>query len=438
MPRHTMAGLKALRPWALALLTTCGAAGIATPQEPPAAKKQTVTVWFHAGVGNTLMKVMEANIQDFQKSQDRYQIEMTLVPEGTYTDRILAAGKTGDLPCLLFFDGPLVANLAWLGYLQPIDRFVSKQLKADFLSSVIAQGTYQEKLYTLGIYDSGLAMYANRKYLRAAGVRVPTVAQPWNLAEFEAALEKLAAVPGVAYPLDMKINYGRGEFFTYGFSPILQSFGGDLIDRQSYRSAKGVLDGPQSVAAMKRFQSWFQKGWANPKPAGDTDFPSGKAALSWVGHWLYNKYAEALGQDLVVIPMPDFGHGPKTGLGTWNFGIPSSCQDPRGSWAFLESLLQPDNVARWTDIHGGVPARKSALAQSKLYRPAGPLHLYVQQIEKGWAVPRPPTPAYGAITKAFAEAVDHIIQGADVQTELSQAATKIDQDIQAHNGYPAR
>jgi multiple sugar transport system substrate-binding protein len=455
MPRNTTTGIHALRSLVLALLTICGAAGATTSQESPAdgtappplmaqapaaaaTKKQTVTVWFLAGVGNDLMKAMELNIQEFLKSQGTYLVEMTLVPEGVYTDRILAAGKTGDLPCLLFFDGPLVSSLAWLGYLQPIDRFVSKKLKADFLPSLVEQGTYNGKLYTVGNYDSGLAMYANRKYLQAAGVRIPTVERPWNLTEFEAALEKLAAVPGVAYPLDMKINYGRGEFFTYAFSPILQSFGGDLIDRRTYQSAKGVLDGPQSVAAMKRFQSWFQKGWANPKPVGDTDFPSGKAALSWVGHWQYQKYAEALGSDLIVIPMPDFGKGPKTGLGTWNFGITSTCHNPEGSWALVESILHPDNVVRWTDIHSGVPSRKSAMEKSRLYRPGGPLNIYVQQIEKGWTVPRPPTPAYGAITKAFAEAVDHIIQGADVQTELSQAAVRIDQDIQAHNGYPPR
>jgi multiple sugar transport system substrate-binding protein len=378
---------------------------------------------------------MELNLQDFNKEQDTYSVEMTLVPEGTYTDRILTAGQTGDLPCLLFFDGPMVSNLAWLGYLQPIDHFVSEEMKADFLPSIIAQGTYNKQLYTLGIYDSGLAIYGNRKHLEAAGVRIPTIEQPWDLAEFEAALEKLAAVPGVEYPLDMKINYGRGEWFTYGFSPILQSFGGDLIDRNTYQSAKGVLDGPQSIAAMTRFQSWFQKGWANPNPAGDTDFPEGKAALSWVGHWIYGTYADALGDDLVVIPMPDFGTGPKTGLGTWNFGIPSSCQNPEGSWALLEYMLRPDKILRWTSIHPGVPARKSALTQSELYKPGGPLNVYVQQIEAGWAVPRPLTPAYAVITKAFAEAVDNIIRGADVQTELTKAAEKIDQDIQAHSGY---
>ena len=437
MMRSKIVGLNALR-LMVALFMVYGSAG-AAPASPAlaAAKKQIVTVWFNAGVGNAL-KAMEINIQDFQKDQDTYQVEMTLVPEGGYTDRILAAGKTGDLPCLLFFDGPMVSNLAWLGYLQPIDRFVSKKLRSDFLPSIIDQGTYSGKLYTLGIYDSGLAIYGNRKHLQAAGVRIPTVEQPWSLAEFEGALEKLAAVPGVEYPLDMKINYGRGEFFTFGFSPILQSFGGDLIDRRTFQTAQGVLNGPQSVAAMKRFQSWFQKGWANPKPPGDTDFPSGKAALSWAGHWIYGKYADALGNDLVVIPMPDFGKGPKTGLGTWNFGISSSCRDPAGSWALLEYILRPDKIGRWTGMHPGVPARKSALASSKLYGPGGPLNIYVQQIEKGWAVPRPPTPAYAAITKAFAEAVDNIIQGADVQSELTKAATKIDQDIQTHNGYPAR
>ena len=78
---------------------------VAPASSPKAAsKKQPVTVWFNAGVGNAL-KAMEINVQDFQKDQNTYQVEMTLVPEGTYTDRIFAAGKAGDLPCLLFFDG---------------------------------------------------------------------------------------------------------------------------------------------------------------------------------------------------------------------------------------------------------------------------------------------------------------------------------------------
>ena len=422
-----------------AMLVAMTAAMMALGQPAGAAPtKRIIAVWFNAGVGNAL-KAMELNIKDFHKAQDTYEVEMTLVPEGAYTDRILAAGETGDLPDLLFFDGPMVAYLAWLGYLQPIDRFVSKEMKADFLPSIIAQGTYNKHLYTLGIYDSSLALYGNRTYLAKAGVRIATVAQPWDLAEFEAALARLTALDEVDYALDMKINYGCGEFYTFGFSPIVQSFGGDLINRTTYQSAKGVLDGPRSVEALQRFQGWFQKGWANPGPAGDDDFyGKRKAALSWVGHWIYSKHAETLGDDLVLIPMPDFGNGPKTGMGAWNWGISSTCRHPEDAWTFLEFILRPDKVLRWTNLHPGVPARKSALARAALYKPDGPLHVYVQQIEAGWAVPRPVTPAYAAVTKAFAEAIEKIVQCTDVQTALTKAAENIDEDIQHHQGYPAR
>jgi multiple sugar transport system substrate-binding protein len=61
--------------------------------------------------------------------------------------------------------------------------------------------------------------------------------------------------------------------------------------------------------------------------------------------------------------------------------------------------------------------------------------LLVQQLKSERAIPSPNTPAYTVISKAFAEAVDNIIQGADVTSELTRAALTIDQDINAHNGY---
>ena len=220
-------------------------------------------------------------------------------------------------------------------------------------------------------------------------------------------------------------------------SPILQSFGGDLIDRSDYQSAGGTLDGAASVEGMTHFQQWFDNGWANAAPAGDDDFYGSKtAALSWVGHWMYNGHAEALSDDLVLLPMPDFGNGPATGMGSWNWGITSSCDNPEGAWAFLEHLVSTEEILRMTDANGAVPARVSALAQSDLYGPDGPLSLFVQQLQNGVAVPRPITPAYATITSVFAEAIDNIIAGADVQEELSKAAQKIDQDIEDNQGYP--
>jgi multiple sugar transport system substrate-binding protein len=64
------------------------------------------------------------------------------------------------------------------------------------------------------------------------------------------------------------------------------------------------------------------------------------------------------------------------------------------------------------------------------------LRLFADQLENGFGVPRPQTPAYPIITAAFAEAVQNIISGADVQAELDKAVRAIDRDIEDNRGYP--
>jgi multiple sugar transport system substrate-binding protein len=282
-----------------------------------------------------------------------------------------------------------------------------------------------------------LGIWGNKAYLEKAGVRIPTgVKDAWTREEFDDALAKLKALPEVEYPLDLKINYGVGEWYPYGLAPILQSFGGDLIDRSDYQSAEGVLNGPEAIEAMTWFQNLFKQGYVNPEPAGDDSFYGTKtAALSLVGNWMWVPHKEALGDDLLLLPMPKFGPRHVTGMGTWNWGITSSCPNPDAAWKFLEFLHTPESILKVTEVMGSVPSRNSAAAQSDLYKEGGPLHLYIQQLNT-IALERPVTPAYPTISQAFAEAVANIVAGADVKTQLDNAVQRIDQDIQDNEGYP--
>jgi multiple sugar transport system substrate-binding protein len=403
-----------------------------------ASSEETVSVWFHSGKGEE-RQALDAQVADFNEANaGEVQIELVNLPEGSYNEQVQAAALANDLPCLLDFDGPFVYNYAWSGYLMPLDQYMSDELKADFLPSIIDQGMYAGKLYSLGTFDSGLAIWGNKAYLEKAGVRIPKgLDDAWTGEEFMEVLEKLQALDEVEYALDMKMNYGIGEWFTYGFSPILQSFGGDLIDRSTYQSAEGVLNGPEAVEGMTYFQELFKKGYANPNPAGDDDFYGRKiAALAYVGHWMWGPHSEGLGDDLVLLPMPNFGGKAVTGMGSWNWGLTSACQNPDAAWKVLEYLISPDEILRMTNANGAVPARKSAVAKSELYGEEGALNLFVQQLEGGVALPRPVTPAYPVITQAFAEAVQNIVAGADVKAELDNAVKKIDQDIEDNQGYP--
>jgi multiple sugar transport system substrate-binding protein len=415
-----------------ALLLGLGDFSAIAASAPPA----PISVWTRAIFNTEEGKVILGAAASFNRSQHAYRVEVFSSSYRNYGEWVKSVGITGSLPCVLEIDGPYVAEFAWTGYLQSLDAFVTHEMRADLLPSIIAQGSYAGHLYSLGQFDSGLGLWANRRYLTAAHVRIPTVAQPWILAEFEQAMQKLAGLKGVDYPLNLALYSGTNEFYTYAFLPILAGFGGDLIDRRTYRSAKGVLDGPQSVAAMKRFQDWFRRGWTLAVFDRTDDFERGRTALSWTGHWKYGDYRAALGDDLVLLPLPNFGRGIKTGMGSWGWGITSTCQDPAGAWAFLAYLLTTKEILYMTNVNGAVPARWSALAQSPLYGDRGRLEVFSQQLASGAGVSRPTTPGYGAISKAFSDAVGSIITGADVQSALSRAADAINSDIAANRGYP--
>jgi multiple sugar transport system substrate-binding protein len=401
------------------------------------AQEATIKVWHHSGQGGE-REAMNASVKAFNTANNGVNVELVTLPEGSFNDQVNAAALADKLPCVLDFDGPNTYNYAWSGKLVPMDKYVTDADKANILPSIISQGTYNGKLYSLGQFDSGLAIWGNKALLSKAGVRIPKgIKDAWSRIEFDGALRKLKA-SGVAFPLDMKFNYGVGEWYTYGFSPILQSFGGDLINRNGYQKSEGTINGAASVRAMTYLQNLVKNGYVNIKPNGDGEFVEKKVALSYVGHWTYNDYKKALGEDLILLPMPRFGTKAVTGSGSWNFGITSDCKNQDGAAKFIKFLMSDSEVARAADASGAVPATKSALKKDKRFADGGPLAIFQDQLEAGVARVRPVTPAYPTITAAFAEAMQKIVTGANVKAELDIAAKKIDQNISDNKGYPSK
>lgn len=415
-----------------------GAAGASCDGE---VEVSTIEAWAHEGSEADAYRQMVDDFNATVGAEMGLTVNLTLIPEGQYTDQVNAAAAAGDLPALLDFDGPNLANLAWSGHIVSLEECIPGDVRDNLLPSIVAGGSYQGDLYSVGSFDSGLGMYAWRSALEQVGARIPTGPDDaWTAEETEQILRDLQAA-GFESPLDIKIWYGtQGEWMTYGFSPITQSAGGDLIDRDTLK-ADGVLNAPEVVEALTTFQSWAEQGLIDTDAADDTNFTSGQAPISWVGHWMYNPYKEAVGDDLIVMPLPDFGDGTKTGMGSWAWAITSAGADvdPDAAWEFIEFAISDESVLKITDVNGAVPSTKSALAQSANYAEGGPLELFVEQLEGApeIAVPRPITPGYPTVTSEFWGAMDEILLGADVQQALDDAAAAIDADVDANEGYPA-
>jgi multiple sugar transport system substrate-binding protein len=398
-----------------------------------------VTFWYHSSAeSNAEVAVIREQIAEFNRTNAEHTVKLLTLPEGSYDLNVFIHSLASDLPDLLDFDGPNIANYVWMGHLQPLDDLIKPEVLDNLLPSIRRQGLYppDQKIYSVGTYDSGLALWGNKQLLEQAGVRIPTsLDDAWEMKEFEQILAKLAKSSGVKYPLDMKLNYGQGEWFTYGLSPLIQSMGGDLIDRREWK-ANGRLDSEGSIRALRKLQTWKDRGWILPADRGDTPFYQDKnVALSFVGHWMWDTHKKALGDDLVLIPMPKFGQEHITGMGSWNYGISRNAKNPEGAAAFLEFLLEDEQVLKMTNANGAIPATKTALQKSeKFASPGAPLYIYAQQLQD-IALNRPNHPAYPTITNAFSRAVADILMDKDVAKTLNNAALAIDDDIIDTNGY---
>jgi multiple sugar transport system substrate-binding protein len=369
---------------------------------------------------------MQAMLDAFTAANPQYAFNYKTYPFDAYAKSIQGAAAGGTLPCMLAVDAPNAPSEAWAGWLKPLD------LPTTVTDPLIpgAKGTYQGKIYSVGYWDAGLALFSRKSVLERDGIRIPTVDSPWTKDEFDQVLAKLKQDTAFKFPFQL------GGADIYSGTPFLWSFGGDLINRDTYLNADGVLNGPSSVAFGKWLQDLVAKKYISTEAQNGNPFISGTVPLIWDGNWDAQSSVDKFGSDLLFLPPPDMGHGIKVGAGSFGYGTSSSCSEDQrvGVNKFLAFSLTTPNLTKIADTQLVIPASSAAAAASTNYGPNGTFKLFAD-LEANHSEIRPPTPGFTVIGDVFNKAVSDIFSGADVQATLDQAVKDIDADIQANQGY---
>ncbi len=409
-----------------ALLGTTGFAGTATAQTE-------LTMWYHGGGNEVESNILNSIVSDFNASQGDWMVSVESFPQGSYNDSVVAAALAGNLPCILDVDGPVMPNWAWAGYMQPLP--ISDAALDGHLDSTI--GRWNGEVYSVGLWEAAVALYARQSTLDALGLRTPTLDAPWTGDEFMAALAAAKASGEYEFALDPGMAW-TGEWYPYAFSPFLQSFGGDIVDRSTYQTAEGALNGDAALAFGDWWQSLFTEGYApgtSQDPADrDTGFIDGKYAFSWNGNWAGVATLDGGVDDVVFLPAPDFGNGSVIGAGSWQFGASGTCPHPDGVAAFVEHALQDQYLAAFSDGIGLIPSTTEAAAMTKNYAAGGALQPFFG-LSEAQALVRPVSPGYVVAAKVFEKALADIANGADVADTLDAAVDEINADIERNGGY---
>ncbi|MCH8627046.1 sugar ABC transporter substrate-binding protein [Arsenicicoccus piscis] len=408
------------------------AAGCGTAKESGGGSSgNELTLWTHNAGNPEELAVVQQIVKDYNASQQKYQVKVQAFPQESYNSSVVAAATSKKLPCLLDTDAPNVPNWAFANYLRPLDlpaSLTDKQLKSTL-------GTYKNKLYAIGYYDAALAIFARKSAITSVGGRVPTIEKPWTAEEFKTTLTKLKAAGKYPIAFDLGTGDSGTEWWSYGYSPFLQSFGGDMINRETFKTAKGALNGPEAIAWGQWLQGLVKGGYSPAKSGPDAfaDFVNGKSAMVWSGIWNSGNLSK-LGADGVMLPPPDLGKGPKIGGGSWQWAISATCDKPEAALDYLKFSLDKKYLVAMAQKQNVIPATEEAAAALPDWAPGGAKRFFLEESKK-FATMRPATPGYPYLTSTFAKATQDIVAGGDVKAILDQAAADIDSNLSSNNYY---
>ncbi|WP_314146653.1 sugar ABC transporter substrate-binding protein [uncultured Leifsonia sp.] len=390
-----------------------------------------LVMWTHNAGNKAELGAVQKIVDDFNKSQTTYKVKVQAFPQDSYNQSVTAAAASKKLPCILDIDAPNVPNWVWAGYLSPLTG-LDAQLKG-FLPSTV--GKYDGKTYSYGFYDVALNLITKKSTLDEVGVRIPTIDQPWTKTEFDDLLAKLKASGTFSYAADFMTS-STGEWWPYAYSPLLQSFGGDLIDRDGYKTADGALNGSDAIAWAKWFRGLVSDGYIAAKSGTDpaADFANGKTGILYDGSWAADTLRQKFGDDVLFLPPVDFGNGPKIGGGSWQWGVSKTCSNQEGALAYMKFATADKYVAGVAKAAGTIPATEGAAALVPGYGEGGDNAIF-REYSKKFAEVRPVTPGYPFIATTFTKAAQDIINGADPKSTLDQAVKDIDANQKSNNYF---
>lgn len=378
-----------------------------------------LTVWRHE-TGDAEMKASDESFDRFRTANPDVTLRVEKIPQGSYQQAVTSAALTNSLPCVLDLDQPTVPNFAAAGFIQAIEPWVQSSTIDAMIPGAVTR--YQNQIMALGQFEVALAVFSRKSELTELGIRVASLGAPYSPSEFMDVLE--TAATRYPQPIDLNASWA-GEWSTYAYHPWLISGGADLVDPSHKNISDGFLNSDAALTVLDYLYTLFHSGYVNLQPLDDRAFITGDALFHYTGSWAAQEYAAKLGEDLVLMPPVDFGHGPKIGSGSWQWAISSSCEQPELAASLIEHLVSKDEIASFSEATGLIPTRSDSAELTTLYRTNGqfrPLFDYSEQL----SVKRPETPQYPVISNSFSKLVEDIKDQVDPVIAADIAVENID------------
>jgi multiple sugar transport system substrate-binding protein len=319
----------------------------------------TVNLWVRDSQSRFMQQLADA----FNESHDT-QVEVTLVPAADYVQKFGTAAAGGDAPDVASIDLVYVPYFASVGALTDIsEQWNELSYKDDMSPGHVAQGVYEDGVYSVPFTADVSAMFYNKDLFTAAGL--DPEAPPATMADVQAAAESAAAAGDGNYGFVFSGACGGCNIFS--MTPYIWASGGDVL---SADGTEALLDTQEVTDTLTMYREMWQAGTMpelvqsdSGANAGDA-FKQGKVAImNWGTFFIGSLEDEADGAEFEwgVAPIPGAEDGQIGSFaGGDNLTIPSGSKNPEGAWEFLEWATGDDAQAIIAE-NGVMPTRLDLL-----------------------------------------------------------------------------
>ncbi|MGE5674001.1 MAG: extracellular solute-binding protein [Mycobacterium leprae] len=386
--------------------------------EIKAGEKVKVTFWHAMGGHNG--EVIQALVDEFNKSQDKVQVEA--VYQGTYDEalqKLKAAGPNGPSMIQVYEIGSRF--MIDSGLITPMQQFVTadnfdtKDIEPQILNYYSMNG----KLNSMPFNTSTPLLYYNKTAFKEAGLDPEK--PPKTLEEFAQDAKILTKKQG------NDIRYGAG-FAIYGwfFEQLMATQGAYYTDNNNARTAKATkatIDGKEGQTILQWWKDMIDAGSAanlGRKTADSQNaFMAGRVAMTLESTAVLGNFLKGIDNKFELgtgyLPRPaSAGNNGGVIIGGASLWITNTRPEKEqwAAWEFVKWLSSPAVQAKWYTQTGYFPIVKSA---------------YDQQIVKD-AIAK--TPMFKtAIDQLHSTPVNQVTQGAVIGV-FPQARVKVEDAIE--------
>lgn len=385
----------------------------------------------------------KATVDAFNKSQDKIDVVLTVVPGDAWEQKLKAAQAAGQAPDMYTMNYSAVPMNARNGQLAPITDYISAAAWDDLDPRFRAAVTVNDQAYAYPIYyePSALLFYRTDLY-EAAGLDPAT--PPKTYAELVAAGERLKAADPKTVPFQIAQTAVELSWSTWGAQ---YGTSGHMPISDDWSTARA--DDPAYEPLFQLYQDLYGKGILAKQPLsayGDAT-PLGQGTLasmacgSWAISMLLADYPDMVSK-LAVAPMPSVDGDPSrttATLGGWTIGVDAKSEHVEAAASAISWMLAEDTSvpkAYFTGTKFTKLSPRTSLAAELAEDPERDVDpFYDVLVDSTKTAILEPTYDW-QVSLAFGTALEKAMRGGDIaaaQAEANAAITKVIGDLSLAN-----